>query len=108
MDVGIRKRIDKMFGRDRAMAWIFLVLLWVSTSYVYWAVCANLMDTKVKIALTIGAFAVLIFNTASILAMIKHYKEDKGHIYGLDIRHLDENRARRDELKESALEVSRT
>ena len=42
----------------------------------------------------IGALLILIFNTASMLAMIKHYQADRDHIYGLDIKHLDENRRR--------------
>ena len=37
----------------------------------------------------IAAAAVLIFNTASIGAMVKHYEDDKEFIYGLDIKHLD-------------------
>jgi hypothetical protein len=35
----------------------------------------------------------LLFNTASVFAMTKHFKEDKEFIYGLDIKHLDDNRA---------------
>ena len=35
----------------------------------------------------------LIFNTAAILAMLRHYREDRDFIYGLDIRFLDEARA---------------
>ncbi len=31
----------------------------------------------------------LLFNTASIWAMISHYSEDKEFIYTLDIKHLD-------------------
>ncbi|MGT2466842.1 hypothetical protein ACVOMV_20465 [Mesorhizobium atlanticum] len=31
----------------------------------------------------------LIFNTAAILAMLNHYKEDKDFIYGLDIKNAD-------------------
>ncbi len=31
----------------------------------------------------------LIFNTASIFAMLSHYAEDKENIYGLDIHYLD-------------------
>ena len=42
--------------------------------------------------LMIGGAAVLVFNTASMGAMVKHYKEDKDFIYGLDIKHLDEMR----------------
>ena len=31
----------------------------------------------------------LLFNSASIVAMIKHYSDDKEHIYGLDLHYLD-------------------
>ena len=52
-------------------------------------------DTGSRILLLAAGAAVLIFNTASIGAMVKHYAEDKHFIYGLDIRYLDEMRARR-------------
>jgi hypothetical protein len=97
MEHATRKRIDRMFGRDRLMARIALLLLWVTLGYVYVSVTASTSDPAVRIALSIGAAAVLIFNTASIFAMVRHYKEDKDYIYGLDIRHLDENRARKAE-----------
>ena len=48
-----------------------------------------------RIILVIAAAAVLIFNTASMGAMVKHYKEDKDFIYGLDIKHLDEMRGKK-------------
>ena len=98
MEHAIRKRINQMFSRDRRMAQIALLLLWVTLGYVYFAVTSQTTDLFVRVALTIGAVAVLVFNSASILAMIRHYEEDKDHIYGLDIRHLDENRARKAEL----------
>ncbi len=31
----------------------------------------------------------LVYNTASIGAMVKHYGEDKDFIYTVDLRHLD-------------------
>ncbi|MEM5339526.1 hypothetical protein [Paraburkholderia azotifigens] len=93
MEHAIRKRINQMFSRDRRMAQIALLLLWVTIGYVYFAVTSQTDDFLVRVALTIGASTVLVFNSASILAMIRHYQEDKDHIYGLDIRHLDENRA---------------
>lgn len=101
MDYSIRKRIDSMFARDRWMAWIALCLLWITIGYVYTSVDDFVTDASVRIAITVGAFLVLIFNSASILAMIRHYKEDKEHIYGLDIHHLDEGRARK--AKEESL-----
>ena len=98
MEHGTRKRIDGMFARDRWMALIALLLLWITLGYVFAAVTSAASDPAVRTALSIGVAAVLVFNTASILAMVRHYKEDKDHIYGLDIRHLDENRARKAEL----------
>jgi enoyl-CoA hydratase/carnithine racemase len=46
----------------------------------------------VRIVVLLAAAAVLIFNTASIAAMVKNYSADKHFIYGLDIKMLDESR----------------
>jgi hypothetical protein len=46
-------------------------------------------DATVRIVSLLSAIAVLVFNTASIAAMVKHYAEDKHFIYGLDIKTLD-------------------
>lgn len=91
-DQSLRSRIDAMLSRDRAMAWIFVVLLWVTIGFVYFATDQFITDSTLRVVLTIGALLILIFNTASMLAMIKHYQDDRDHIYGLDIKHLDENR----------------
>ena len=40
-----------------------------------------------------GGAIVLIFNTAAIVAMLRHYREDRDFMYGLDIKFLDEARA---------------
>ena len=95
MDNGMRKRIDSMFARDRLMAGIALLALWITLGYVYFSVSLAAVDPMVRVALTIGAVGVVVFNTASVTAMVRHYKEDKDHIYGLDIHHLDENRMRK-------------
>ncbi len=91
-DQSLRSRIDAMLSRDRAMAWIFVVLLWVTIGFVYFAMDQFIIDNTLRVVLIIGALLILIFNTASMLAMIKHYQADRDHIYGLDIKHLDENR----------------
>ena len=91
-DQSLRSRIDAMLARDRAMAWIFVVLLWITIGFVYFATDQFITDSTLRGVLILGALLILIFNTASMLAMIKHYKEDRDHIYGLDIKHLDENR----------------
>ena len=38
---------------------------------------------------------VLLFNTAAILAMLRHYREDRDFMYGIDIKFLDEAKGRR-------------
>jgi hypothetical protein len=43
--------------------------------------------------LLIGGFIVLVLNTAAIMAMLRHYREDRDFMYGLDIKFLDEARA---------------
>ncbi|SIT41501.1 conserved hypothetical protein [Paraburkholderia ribeironis] len=96
-----QKRIDSMFARDRLMAGVTLLALWITLGYVYFAVSMSVEDPAVRIALTIGAMGVVVFNTASVTAMVRHYKEDKDHIYGLDIHHLDENRIRKAALDDS-------
>jgi hypothetical protein len=92
MDQQLRSRIDAMFGRDRIMAWVFVVALWVTITFVYFEIDQFVTDGSLRIVLIVGAVALLIFNTASMLAMIRHYEEDRDHIYELDIRHLDESR----------------
>ena len=86
-DQSLRSRIDSMLSRDRAMAWIFVVLLWVTIVFVYFATDQFITDNTLRVVLIIGALLILIFNTASMLAMIKHYQADRDHIYGLDIKH---------------------
>jgi hypothetical protein len=38
---------------------------------------------------------VLFLNTAAILAMLRHYREDRDFMYGLDIKFSDEARGHR-------------
>lgn len=93
MDESLNSRIDRMFARDRLMAWSALVALWVFVAFVHFAVDAFVTDGRIRLALMVSAATLLVFNTASIAAMVRHYSNDRLHIYGLDIRHLDERRA---------------
>ncbi len=95
MEGELRTRIERMFGYDRLFAWIMVALLWITTLYVVFAVDHYVTEKTLSVVLYISAVAVLIFNTASIIAMVSHYRDDKDHIYGLDIRHLDEQRRAR-------------
>jgi hypothetical protein len=91
----LNQRIEAMFRRDRLGAWLLVFVLWCATLSVLFLSWPYVPDSRVRLVLAIGAIAVLIFNTSSIAAMLKHYHTDKQFIYGLDIRTLDALKARK-------------
>lgn len=94
-DVALRPRIDAMFARDKLWAFGFVVVLWLVLAFVLLAVNVHMPDGNIRTVCWIAALALVLFNTASIVAMVRHYAHDKEHIYGIDIRHLDDARAQR-------------
>ena len=79
-----------MFSGDRIWAYGAVAVLWAVYGFVFYEISANASAENVMLALGISGGLVLLFCTASIVAMINHYAEDKEHIYGLDIYYLDE------------------
>ena len=92
---GVQPRIQAMFRRDRGMAIGALMILWLTLGFVYFAVPHGFLSSPIGIVLSVAMVLLLLFNTTSVTAMLRHYREDRDHIYGLDIHHLDEHRARR-------------
>jgi polyferredoxin len=88
-------RIEVMYRRDKLWAWALVLLLWITILAVLIFSWPYIPDNGVRIAVLAGAAAVLLFNTASIAAMLNHYAEDKEFIYGLDIKGLDAMKAAR-------------
>lgn len=91
----LTKRIEAMHRRDVAVAWAFVLGLWFAVIFVAiatWDIAPN--PTARAMLLIAGAF-VLVFNTAAIVAMLRHYREDRDFMYGLDIKFLDAARARK-------------
>ena len=82
-----------MYVRDCIMAWLDIVLLWLAVGFVLICILNIVDDPIVKVVMIVSSGLLVLFNTASVGAMTKHYAEDKDFIYGLDIKHLDENRA---------------
>lgn len=85
----MEERIDKMFAGDKLIAGVLVVGLWLTVFFVMLAVRGFIVDKNIEILCWVGAALLLLFNTASIIAMLKHYGQDKAHIYAIDIRHLD-------------------
>jgi len=82
-----------MHRRDVTVAWAFIVGLWLAMFFVAYATWNIAPNGGARVLLLIAGVTVLTLNTAAILAMLKHYREDRDFIYGLDIKFLDEARA---------------
>ena len=85
----IDQRINKLLIKDQIGAALFVIALWVAVLFVLLTIRPLAPSAEVYWTITIAAFVVLLFNTVSIIAMIKHYREDRKHIYGLDIHYSD-------------------
>lgn len=82
-------RIQRKFSGDRLWAVVAIAVLWATYLFVFYEAAPSMSGDNVNLALAISGGLVLLFNTASIFAMINHYSHDKEHIYGLDLRYLD-------------------
>ena len=89
----LEERIERMHRRDVTVAWAFVIGLWFAVIFVALAVWSFAPSSAARIVLMIGGAAVLVFNTAAIMAMLRHYREDRDFMYGLDIKFLDAARA---------------
>ena len=85
----LNQRIEALYQSDKRNAYILIALLWIVVLFVIIMSWPYIPDSGVRIISLIGAAAVLIFNTAAVMAMLKHYDEDKAFIYGMDIKMLD-------------------
>ena len=85
----LNQRIEALYQSDKRNAYILIALLWIVVLFVVIMSWPYIPDSGVRIVSLIGAAAVLIFNSAAVMAMLKHYDEDKHFIYGMDIKMLD-------------------
>lgn len=90
----LNQRIEAMHKRDVIVAWAFVIGLWFSIIFVALATWSLAPSGAARTLLLIGGAIVLSFNTAAILAMLRHYREDRDFMYGLDIKFLDQARGR--------------
>lgn len=91
----LSQRIEAMHKRDVQIAWAFVIGLWLAMVFVAIATWSLAPNGTARLLLLIAGAVVLVFNTAAILAMLRHYREDRDFIYELDIRFADEARGRR-------------
>lgn len=93
MKQDLKSRIQRMYIQDCTMAYVDVLLLWASILFVLVSILQVVHDSNIRLIMVISSALLLLFNTASVLAMTKHFAEDKQFIYGMDIKHLDESKA---------------
>lgn len=91
----LNQRIEAMHKRDVQIAWAFVIGLWGAMIFVAYATWDLAPTSGARTLLLIGGATVLLFNTAAILAMLRHYREDRDFMYGLDIKFSDEAAGRK-------------
>ena len=95
VDASLHERIDRMHARDRTGLVAFVIVLWCTMLFALFTIWPFIGEPAIRAILAIFCGLILNFNTTAIVAMLRHYHEDKHFIYGLDLKHLDEMRARR-------------
>ncbi len=76
----LQARIEATFARDRLFAIGFVIALWAVIFFVLLEVHSYMANGSIELVCWIAAFLLVLFNTTSITAMIRHYSHDKAHI----------------------------
>lgn len=89
MDSTLQRRIDTMLKRDIAVGVTFAGAMWLTLCFVFITTALVIDDTTVVVVLGLSAVVLGLFNTLSLLSMISRYRQERHHVYGEDIAHLD-------------------
>ncbi|MFC7054378.1 hypothetical protein ACFQI3_16930 [Hansschlegelia quercus] len=76
-------------------ATVAVVAVWATYAFVFWRMRGQFDHSGVMLLMLVAAGLVLLLNTAAVVALIKHYREDKAAIYGTDLYYLDRIAAER-------------
>ena len=95
----MESRIAAMASRDKMIAVVFTVAMWVVLLFTYFAVSSSVPSAAVSVALILSLLVLGVVNTASMVAMIRSYSKDKDFIYREDILNLDRNRRQKETLR---------
>lgn len=98
----VQGQMDTMYQRDRWMAIASVVAMLVVLPFVYIALLNNMPGTGTKVVLAASCLVLLVYNVASMLALVRNYRRDKDFIYRRDVAHLTELATARRAAKERA------
>jgi hypothetical protein len=94
-DADVQRQMESMFQRDRRMAIVFVIAMIIVLPFVLIAVWNDSPSTGVQVVLVVSCAVVLVYNIASMFALIKNYRRDRDFIYRRDVAHLRERAALR-------------
>ncbi|TPE51781.1 hypothetical protein FJM51_08460 [Amaricoccus solimangrovi] len=81
-----------MHRRDVTVAWAFVIGLWFAIFFVALTTWNLAPNGVARAMLLFAGTVILVFNTAAIRAMLRHYREDRDFMYGMDLKFLDASR----------------
>ena len=96
MQSPIESRIDILARRDRVLAVTFTVLMWVVLVFVLVVATTAAPSPGIIVALVASLLLLGLFNTASMIALVRRYAANKDLVYRPDIVNLDRMRHERD------------
>jgi hypothetical protein len=91
----LEKRIDAMLRRDIVVGIGFASLMWLTLVFTFVTTARVVDDATVTIVIAVACGLLGLFNTLSLLSLIRRYQAERHHVYGEDIHHLDLARAER-------------
>jgi hypothetical protein len=89
-EASVIAEMNTMYQRDRLMAIIFVVLLLIVIPFTVIALWRVMPDPATKVTLILAGAVLILFNVASMLALVQNYQRDKEFIYRRDVAHLRE------------------
>lgn len=82
-------RVEGMLKRDLASAVTFTCAMWLVLVFTFVTVVSIAPGTALRVVLGVAMVVLGAFNTASMVALIRRYREHRAAIYGEDLRNLD-------------------
>ncbi|RTL70363.1 MAG: hypothetical protein EKK42_02325 [Pseudonocardiaceae bacterium] len=93
MPASLDSRMAALARRDRILAITFTLLMWVVLVFVFFAATSVAPTPAITVVLAVATLLLGLFNTASLLALLKRYAANRDLIYRPDVMHLDQLRA---------------
>lgn len=96
MPPSLESRIDALARRDRVLAVTFTLLMWVVLVFTFVAASMVAPAPAITVALAVAMLLLGVFNTASVIALLRRYASNRDLIYRSDVLIQDQLQALRE------------